>query len=194
MAADAAATFAAEAAQDREAVSARFSQIFDEFLLMSVAAGVLGRSIDEVGQSADASGVRRMSEAFATTSGGTHTVVGGEGPKGETMLLAVDGRRPHERIAVSQLSEGLRDQLYLALRIVAIGEHAAAAPCLPFIADDILQTFDDDRASASLAGLLAMSRHAQVVVLTHHRHIAELASRLSPGAFNLIHLPDVTAA
>ena len=48
---------------------------------------------------------------------------------------------PGEPKTLEQLSEGTRDQLYLALRILALREHAAGAMPLPFIADDILQTY-----------------------------------------------------
>jgi uncharacterized protein YhaN len=53
---------------------------------------------------------------------------------------------------------------------------------LPFIGDDILQTFDDDRALAALRVLADLSQHTQVIVLTHHRHVLELATQLPAGA------------
>lgn len=42
-------------------------------------------------------------------------------------------------------SEGFRDQLFLTLRLVMIEGYAAETPPLPLVADDLLQTFDDDR-------------------------------------------------
>ena len=47
----------------------------------------------------------------------------------------------------TELSEGTRDQLYLALRMEALRGHCQSAMAVPFIADDILQTFDDGRAA-----------------------------------------------
>ena len=64
------------------------------------------------------------------------------------------------------------------LRIVALEEYAAAGPALPFIADDVLQTFDDARTRASLEALLGLSEHVQVIALTHHSHVAEIAAGL----------------
>lgn len=193
-ASDAGATVAIEAAHDGEAAVTRFAHLLDDYLLAHVAASMLARAMDAVEQGSGASGLQRISDAFAITSGGTHTIIGGEGPNGETTLLAVDARFPHERCAIGALSEGLRDQLYLALRLVAIEDHVATASALPFIADDILQTFDDQRALASLKGLLALSEHVQVIVLTHHDHIATLAGSLAPGTVHLQNLFETVAA
>ena len=60
-----------------------------------------------------------------------------------------------------------------------------AAPALPFIADDILQTFDDTRARAALEALVGLSRHVQVIVLTHHPHLLALARGLPVHAQTL---------
>jgi uncharacterized protein YhaN len=84
--------------------------------------------------------------------------------------------------AIEALSEGTRDQLYLALRLVALEDFTATAPPLPFIADDILQTFDDSRALAAMRALIGLSRKVQVIVLTHHNHLAELSRALPAGS------------
>ena len=60
--------------------------------------------------------------------------------------MAADGTE----CPVDALSDGARDQLYLALRAAAIEAHAARAEPLPFIADDLLVHFDDARAAAAL--------------------------------------------
>jgi uncharacterized protein YhaN len=76
---------------------------------------------------------------------------------------------------VEALSEGARDQLYLALRVAAIEGHVANAEPLPFIADDLLVNFDDTRAAAAIELLSALGRTTQVILFTHHDHIATLA-------------------
>lgn len=103
---------------------------------------------------------------------------------------------------VEALSEGARDQLYLALRLAAIEAHVTAAEPLPFIADDLLAHFDDARASAAIASLAVLGQATQVILFTHHDHIAALAARqagvvvqrlasLSPEALSPeAHLPE----
>lgn len=88
---------------------------------------------------------------------------------------------PEERQSIDQLSEGTRDQFFLALRVAAIENHLTTAAPLPFIGDDILQTFDNDRALAALRVLADLSRHTQVIILTHHRHLLDLAAGLPEG-------------
>ena len=101
------------------------------------------------------------------------------------VALAADGQG---RKALEQLSEGTCDQLYLALRIAAVDDYASKSPPLPLLVDDVLQTSDDDRSAAILAALLDLSSKVQVIALTHHPHIAALASRLPAGSVNLLDL------
>jgi len=83
---------------------------------------------------------------------------------------------------VDELSEGTRDQLFLALRLVAVEDHVAQGTPLPFLGDDILQSFDEGRAAATFRALLDFSRTTQVILLSHHQHLLELAqATLSPG-------------
>ncbi len=85
-----------------------------------------------------------------------------------------------------RLSEGARDQLYLALRLAAIGGHAAQTEPLPFIADDLLASFDDRRARASLRVLADFGAVTQTILFTHHDHIAAMAD---PATTRVLRLP-----
>ncbi len=126
-------------------------------------------------------GLRSISEAYSAVTDGAHGIAAAEdGPNG-TALHAVERRHPAEPKELHQLSEGTRDQLYLALRMVALRDHCVAGPPLPFIAADVLQTFDAGRAAAALRALVALSARVQVVVLAHHQHLARLAEGLAPG-------------
>jgi uncharacterized protein YhaN len=78
-------------------------------------------------------------------------------------------------VAVSDMSEGTQDQLFLALRLAAVEQGLEAGVRLPFIADDLFVTFDDDRARAGLEVLGELSRSTQVLFFTHHAHLRALA-------------------
>src|SRR5690606_11678868 len=82
----------------------------------------------------------------------------------------------------ADMSKGTRFQLYLALRIAGYHELAKSRPAVPFIADDIMETFADNRASAAFELLGDMSRAGQVIYLTHHRHLCDIAQSACPGA------------
>ena len=76
-------------------------------------------------------------------------------------------------MSVEGLSDGTRDQLYLALRLAAIEHHVeSVAPC-PVIFDDILINSDDARALAALEIIGDLAQHTQVLFFTHHRRLAE---------------------
>ncbi len=136
--------------------------------------------MEAVEEDAGDGGVERLSAMFAAVTANAYGVVLDD-QDGAT-LHAVQHSFPGEKKALSDLSEGTRDQLYLALRMVALHDHAAASAPLPFIADDILQTFDDTRALATLQALAALSDKVQIIVLTHHPHLAQLAATLGEAA------------
>jgi len=78
-------------------------------------------------------------------------------------------------LSVDAMSEGARDQLYLALRLGTLDHWFEEHEPIPFIVDDVLLTFDDARATAALKVLAAMSERNQVLFFTHHEHLVELA-------------------
>ena len=178
---DAHRTAAIETRAEHEAAATLYARRLEEQLVLQVASSMLARAMAAVEQDAGDSGLKRISDAFAAVTDGAYGIATAEDSSDGAMLHAVEHRFPQERKELVQLSEGTRDQLYLALRIVALRDHCATATPLPFIADDILQTFDDDRAMAALRALVELSNDLQVIVLTHHEHIARLAEGLEPG-------------
>lgn len=192
---DAATTQASDAADAQAQAAATFGRLLDEALVLRLAGSLLGKGIQQIEQAAGHTGLQRIATAFSAVTNDAYTIEGIEDDQGQTALRAVELRFPTERKRVGrareradgqerrpELSDGTRDQLYLALRLVALEDHAAVAPALPFIADDILQTFDDDRALAAFRALLGLSAHVQVIVLTHHQHLVELTKALPKGS------------
>lgn len=124
--------------------------------------------------------MRRASDAFATISGGDYSGLSTESAKeGEYMIAhSADGGTK----LASNLSKGTRFQLYLALRIAGFHEIAASREPLPFIADDIMETFDDNRAFHAFRLMGEMAGVGQVIYLTHHEHLCAIAEKACPGA------------
>jgi uncharacterized protein YhaN len=58
---------------------------------------------------------------------------------------------------------------------------------MPFVVDDILIKFDNDRAAAALQALAELSQKTQVIFFTHHRHLVELAAKRMPGSILIEH-------
>ena len=184
-------TDAAEAAQRREAAQAMLSRTVEEALVLHAQHALLQAALDRQAAGASQPLLIRISEVFRTITGGAQAGVRIEDSRdGQTMVaLEADGVT---RKSLDQLSEGTCDQLYLALRIAALEDYAANTAPLPFIADDILQTFDDPRTEATLRALLELSERVQVIVLTHHTHVGDLAARMPDGAVRVIR-PDQNA-
>jgi uncharacterized protein YhaN len=169
------------AAADQQAAIASLSRTLDDALVYHTAALLLGRALEVIEKSTDSTLLQQLGFIFQTlTNGAFSRVVTELDDDGTARLGLIQREYPEERQSIDQLSEGTRDQLFLALRVAAIEDHLRTAEPLPFIGDDILQTFDDDRALAALRVLTELSQHTQVIVLTHHRHILELAARLPP--------------
>jgi len=90
--------------------------------------------------------------------------------------LAANG----DTLGVEGLSEGTRDQLYLALRLASLERHVGANEPLPLIVDDLLVNFDDRRAAATLRLLGELSKRTQVLFFTHHSRLRDLARKAVP--------------
>jgi len=180
---DAADTNVHAASVDQHAAIASLSRTLDEAMVYHTASLLLGRALEAIEKSGDSRLLQRIGTIFQTLTGGAYSRVVTElDDSGAARLGLIQRDYPEERQNVDQLSEGTRDQFFLALRVAAIEDHLNTAEPLPFIGDDILQTFDDDRALAALRVLADLSQRTQVIVLTHHRHVLELASRLPAGS------------
>lgn len=122
----------------------------------------------------------RASEAFRTISRGAYTsLVAQPGKDGDT-LIAVSAEGGSK--AADKLSKGTRFQLYLALRVAGYHEFVRARSSVPFVADDIMETFDDFRAEEAFRLFAEMAQTGQVIYLTHHQHLCEIVQRVCPAA------------
>jgi hypothetical protein len=94
-----------------------------------------------------------------------------------------------------ELSEGTADQVYLALRLAGIDQLqrercAAGLTPLPVVLDDVLMAFDDQRAQAALRVMAELAERWQIVVLTHHEHLAEVVSSAGLSSVQVSRLPE----
>jgi uncharacterized protein YhaN len=85
------------------------------------------------------------------------------------------------------MSDGTRDQLYLSLRLATLEQHLSRGEPMPFVVDDILIGFDDNRTKVCLAVLAELAVRTQVLLFTHHRRVLELAGELEATAGIFLH-------
>jgi uncharacterized protein YhaN len=129
----------------------------------------------------------RASSAFRAISRDAYAKLTTQLEKDSEILIAVaaDGS---SKVA-SELSKGTRFQLYLALRVAGYYEFAQSRPVVPFIADDIMETFDEFRSEETFKVFTEMAQVGQVIYLTHHRHLCEIAQNVCSS----VRVHDLTA-
>ena len=163
-------TLQAQKAQD---ALARVRPAVAQYLRLQLASEVLERAIESYREKHQGPVLNRASELFSSLTLGDYcglTTAFGDNDK--SVMVAI--RRNRENVEIEGLSEGTRDQLYLALRLAAIEHHVQSVSPCPVILDDILINSDDTRASATLKALADLARRTQVLFFTHHRHLEAL--------------------
>lgn len=182
---EAAGSKAADARQAAASIAASLRADAARFLRLRLATSFLEESIARFREANQAPMLRRSGEIFAAITANAFTGLDTEfSDDDEPTLTAM--RRNGRPVAVAHLSEGSRDQLFLALRLAALEAHLAAHEPMPLILDDLLVTFDDARTCALLPVLAAMAARTQVLLFTHHEHILPLcAQTLGEEGFRL---------
>lgn len=166
-----------QAIAERESAAARMQATVERYVELSVARDLVAKAIERVRHEQQDPLVRRASALFASTTRGEFEGIETDiDDKGTPVVV---GRRASGgAIPVSAMSDGTRDQLYLAFRLASLENYAAAAEPLPFVADDILVHFDDARGAATLDLLALFGAQNQVLLFTHHKSVRDEARRL----------------
>ncbi|OYX68028.1 MAG: hypothetical protein B7Y95_21510, partial [Rhizobiales bacterium 32-66-11] len=60
-------------------------------------------------------------------------------------------------------------------------EFVRSRSTVPFVADDIMETFDDFRAEEAFRLFAEMAQAGQVIYLTHHLHLCEIVKKICPS-------------
>ena len=170
---------AASAAGDAEEALARVGVAVEQYVDLKLAALLLAREIERYREEHKGPIVESASTTFARlTLGSFSGLVTGFDTKDQQVLLC--RRADGHDLGVTALSDGTRDQLYLALRLASIEHRLSVEEPLPLVVDDILVNFDDDRSRAALELLGELAGKTQVLFFTHHRRLAELARSVVP--------------
>ena len=170
------------ASQQRVNAEGEMQEAARSWLVLRLAGAMLADALERHRATRQDPLMARASALFAALTGGAFSGI--VQSYGEDGVEALFGKRANgEEVPVGGLketprgglSEGTRDQLYLALRLAYVEDYAARAEPAPFIADDLFTSFDDARTAHGLRALADVGARAQCVLFTHHRHVAELA-------------------
>ncbi|AKJ29378.1 ATP-binding protein [Caldimonas brevitalea] len=167
---------AAQAREQMEQAMATVRSGLAPWARLRLAHALLDESLRRFRERAQGPMLSAASGYFARMTGGRYARLSSDDSGERPVLLA--HRDDGARITVAQMSEGTRDQLYLALRLAALELHQASGQGMPLVLDDVLMTSDDVRAGRMLQALAAYARGGagrQVLIFTHHPHLLDLA-------------------
>jgi uncharacterized protein YhaN len=177
---------AAVLADEAQSVLVRIRSNAEQYVRVKLASRILRNEIEHYRQQHQGPLLGRASEHFAVLTQGSFAGLRADfNDKDEPVLVGV---RPNDaRVYVEGMSSGTRDQLYLALRLASLEKYMESAEPMPFIVDDILVHFDDERSRATLGVLAGLARKTQIILFTHHRRLVEQAQALETAVPVSVH-------
>ena len=161
----------------RESAAAQMHGALERYVEIALAEELLREAMDHLRDERKDPLIRRAGEVFAASTAGAFSGVDTD-VNAEGLPVVVGRRSDGAEVPAKMMSDGVRDQLYLAFRIASIESYAKATEPLPFVADDLLVHFDDERSAAALGLLAELGRTTQVLLFTHHRSIKSAAAPL----------------
>jgi len=164
---------AADAQQQSAQHAARLGELGADYAASRIASAVLAQVIDTYQKRNQGPLIDKAAKHFAAITADRYSGVVVDYDEDKQILKAT--RADGERLSMEQLSTGRRDQLFLALRLAAIEGHLDNGEPLPVIVDDITIQFDDEAAAATFTVLADLSQRTQVLFLTHHEHLLDVA-------------------
>ena len=168
---------AADIAEETQMLLGRLENDVEQYARLRIASAVLSQAIERYREKNQGPILKRANTFFAQLTQGSFEGIRADYDNQDRPVLV--GVRPggKETVGVEGMSDGTADQLYLVLRLAGLEEYLERNEPIPFIVDDILIKFDDDRAVAALKALAQLSTRTQVIFFTHHRHLVELAEK-----------------
>ncbi len=165
---------ALEIAEEAEGLSGQIQSDVDQYVRLKLSHMVLAKAMERYRQSNQSPVLSIASNYFKTMTQGSFAGLQADfDDKGDPVIKA---KRPDGKmLTLAEMSDGSRDQLFLALRLGGLTRYVKANGPMPFIVDDVLVHFDDDRSASALAALGELAKETQVVFFTHHKHLITLA-------------------
>jgi chromosome segregation protein len=160
-----------------------------DYLTLAFSAKMLNRVIEEHRATQSAPLMQSAGTLFRSLTSGAFTHIDQEfDPDDNDRPQLVGVRDTGKSVCIDGLSEGQRDQLYLALRMAYLDDYAKKSEPVPFIGDDIFTTFDEVSTREGLLALADIGLHLQPILFTHHRFVADMAKEVLGDQVDIIEL------
>jgi len=167
---------AADAAEVAQGLLALIREGANRYIRLRLASSILRGEIERYRAKNQGPILQRASEIFSDLTIGKFSRLTTDYDVNDNPALT-GVRSSGEAVAVNEMSDGTCDQLYLSLRLASLEKHVRDNEPMPFIIDDVLINFDDDRAEATLKVFAGLAYKTQVILFTHHRHLVDLARK-----------------
>jgi uncharacterized protein YhaN len=159
-----------------------------DYLTLALSTNMLNRVIEEHRATQSAPLMQSAGILFRSLTSGAFTHIDQEYDPDNDRPQLVGVRDTGKTVCIDGLSEGQRDQLYLALRMAYLDDYAKKSEPVPFIGDDIFTTFDEVSTRAGLLVLADIGLHLQPILFTHHRFVADIAKEALGDQVDIIDL------
>jgi len=171
-------TGSVEVEQEKSSVHAQIATLTEQYVQLKLASILLQKGIEEYRNRNQDPILMKAGEIFKQlTLDSFIDLTVDYDEKDQPILIGV--KNTGEKVTVEGMSDGTTDQLYLALRIASIEAYMKENMPIPFIVDDILVHFDDERSKQTLKILLELSKHTQIIFFTHHSRLLEIMKEIS---------------
>ena len=181
---------AADLFQQAESVAATLQQDAARFIRLRLAAHFLRNQIERFREENQGPLLEKSGQVFKQMTQGAFDGLAAIFNNDDVPVM-VGRRGDGTTVPVEGMSDGSRDQLYLALRLAAMDRYLEEHEPMPLILDDLLITFDNERAKAILPQLAELARRTQIFLFTHHEHLIELCREtVGEGQFKLHQLSN----
>lgn len=168
---------AGQAAEEAQQHLAAARDLAERYAVAKLSSRLLRETIERYRTKHQGPMLARANELFPLLTRETFTELYMDWNDAEEPILV--GRDASGRpLRVEQMSDGTREQLFLALRIAAIERYVDSSGAVPVIFDDVFLESDDPRSERILRALSDLAARTQVIVFTHHRHLVALAQRV----------------
>jgi uncharacterized protein YhaN len=168
---------AARIADEMQEVLARISRMTDRYIRLKLASRVLRAEIESYRAANQDPLLAIASDLFRELTLGSFAGLRADIDENDSPVL-IGVRSNGLLVRVEGMSSGTRDQLYLALRLASLQLRSQSTEAMPFIVDDILINFDEERANATLGVFAGMADRNQIIMFTHQAQIADMARSL----------------
>lgn len=166
---------AADLAEETQRMMAQLEGDVEKYARLRISSTVLAMAIERYREKHQGPVLKRANELFChLTVGSFEGIQVDFDNQGNPVLVGVRSNGK-DIVGVEGMSDGTTDQLYLALRLASLETYLDNNESMPFIVDDIMIKFDDERAATALQALAELSKKTQVIFFTHHQHLVELA-------------------